>query len=492
MINAPLRLPRLPPRSSLPGLLRLRSALAVTALVQLVLLLATLVDPARLLALVAEASGAAPTQTEATLLMVFQVLGLLATSVVLWRVVLVARYRPVPDVGDARLPRLTVVVPAYNEGRQVLSTLRSLALSRYPRERLQLIAVDDGSQDDTWLWIRRGAEELGAQLTTVRCARNGGKKHALAEGIRRATGEVVVTVDSDSEVLPDTLRLLVAPLVIDPSCGAVAGNVRVLNRHDGMLPRMLDACFTSSFDFGRAGESEVGGVMCCPGALSAWRTRMLRGVLDEWLAQTFFGQPAAIGEDRALTNLVLRSGATVRYQSTAIVLTQVPRTLRVLCKMLLRWARSNVRESLVLGSFIFRDRGPHGRARRGLQLLFVSTVLQLLVSSLLFVPSVVLLALHPVTLPLFFGLTLVATLPTAAIAFAVRDRRTALYALPWGLYSTILTTWIPLYALLTMHKSGWLTRGSPAVAQVAPVTPLRVPAAAPTLARAELPERLSA
>ena len=291
-----------------------------------------------------------------------QILGLLATTVVLWRVALVARYRPVPEVGDARLPRLTVIVPAYNEGRQVLSTLRSLALSRYPRERLQLIAVDDGSQDDTWAWIRRGAEELGPQLTTVRCARNGGKKHALAEGIRRATGEIVVTVDSDSEVLPDTLRLLVAPLVIDSRAVRWRGTSGSSTATTGVLPRMLDACFTSSFDFGRAGESEVGGVMCCPGALSAWRTRMLRGVLDEWLGQTFFGQPAAIGEDRALTNLVLRSGATVRYQSTAIVLTQVPTTLRVLCKMLLRWARSNVRESLVLGSFIFRIRGPHGRA----------------------------------------------------------------------------------------------------------------------------------
>ena len=145
--------------------LMLLLALTVICATQIVFLLVTLIDPARLML------GVERDPTSALVLQLFTLAG---SCVTLFRVVLVARYRPSPDVEDVRLPMLTVVVPAYNEGRQVLSTLRSLAASRYPRERLQLIAVDDGSQDDTWMWIRRGEHELGSLLTAVRCPRNGG------------------------------------------------------------------------------------------------------------------------------------------------------------------------------------------------------------------------------------------------------------------------------------------------------------------------------
>ncbi len=379
-------------------------------------------------------------------------LSLAATLLSLWRVALVARYRPVDDVGDAALPTVTVIVPAYNEGRQVLSTLRSLALSRYPKSKLQLIAVDDGSADDTWRWIREGHKELGALITPLKQPQNMGKKHALAAGLKYARGEVIVTVDSDSEVLPDTLRLLVAPLVHDAACGAVAGNVRVLNREAGIIPKMLDAVFTASFDFVRAGESQAGSVLCSPGALSAWRADIMRSVVDEWLAQTFFGSPAAIGEDRAMTNLVLRSGYDVRYQSTAVVLTQVPVTAKVLCKMFLRWARSNVRESIVMGRFIARDK------RRGLQLMYAWSVMRLFVNAAWLIPGIALFIARPHTGVFVGPAILMGVVPVFAMAFAQRGARVALWALPWAVYGLVVTGWIAPYALLTMHKSGWLTR----------------------------------
>jgi hyaluronan synthase len=385
-----------------------------------------------------------------------QVLAAVGTLASLWRVWLAARYRPVADVGDARLPTVTVIVPAYNEGRQVLLTLRSLSASRYPRERLELIAVDDGSGDDTWQWIRKGAEELGDLVTPIRMVKNGGKKHALAEGIRRAKGEVIVTVDSDSEVLPDTLRHLVAPFVVEENCGAVAGSVRVLNREGGAIPKMLDATFTAAFDFMRAGESVAGGVLCAPGALTAFRTAYVREVLQEWLDQTFFGLPATIGEDRALTNLVLRTGQTVRYQSTAHVLTQVPETWRVLTRMLVRWGRSDVRESLVMAKFIFRDR------RRQLQLVYLWSVIQMVVAALLFVPSIVGMVVMPQVLPMVLGSTLVAALPAVAIVWALRGRQVAAWSLPWSLYGLIALSWITPWSFISMHRGGWLTRTLPA------------------------------
>lgn len=388
-----------------------------------------------------------------------QVLAAVGTVAALWRVWLAARYRPVADIGDARLPTVTVIVPAYNEGRQVLLTLRSLAASRYPRERLELIAVDDGSGDDTWQWIRKGAEELGELVTPIRMVKNGGKKHALAEGIRRAKGEVIATVDSDSEVLPDTLRNLVAPFVVEENCGAVAGSVRVLNREGGVIPKMLDATFTAAFDFMRAGESVAGGVLCAPGALTAFRTAYIREVLQEWLDQTFFGLPATIGEDRALTNLVLRTGQTVRYQSTAHVLTQVPETWRVLIRMLVRWGRSDVRESLVMAKFIFRDR------RRQLQLVYLWSVIQMVVAAVLFVPSVVGMLLMPQVVPMVIGSTVLGAIPAVAIVWALRGRAVAMWSLPWAVYGLVALSWITPWSFVSMHRGGWLTRTLPSTAR---------------------------
>ncbi len=434
---------------------RLFAALSLVLLVQLALLALTLglVPGVR-------AGGGALGGVPGWLMLSAQMVALLTTAVGAYRVLLVARYRPSPDVEDAKLPTLTVVVPAYNEGRQVLSTLRSLAASDYPRDRLQLIAVDDGSADDTWMWIRRAERELGDRVLALRMPANGGKRRALELGFRRAKGEILITVDSDSEVLPDTLRRMVAPFLADPLCGAVAGNVRVLNRHAGALPKMLDAAFTTAFDFMRAGESETGAVMCTPGALSAYRADLLSKVLDEWLEQTFFGLPATIGEDRAMTNLLLREGATVRYQSDAIVLTQVPEGPRQLCRMFLRWGRSNVRESLVLARFVYRGRTADGGTRRGLQVLFTWSVFRMLLSAILFVPTLGAFALlRPEALLWLAALSLFSAVPMAAITLAARGGKVAFWALPWGLYSLVVTGWITTWALLTPHRGGWLTRG---------------------------------
>ena len=198
-------------------------------------------------------------------------------------------------------------------------------------------------------------DEFSGGITIIKQPFNQGKRIALMAGFAKATGEVIITIDSDSEVLPDTLTNLVSPFVSDERVGSVAGHVRVLNLKTGMIPKILEVSFTSAFDFIRAGQSVYGGVFCTPGALSAYRTNMLKPLLEDWSEQTFMGKPATIGEDRALTNLILASGHRVVYQRNAVVLTKSPTTYGSLRLMLTRWARSNVRESLVMFNFVFKD-----------------------------------------------------------------------------------------------------------------------------------------
>ncbi|MEZ4484248.1 MAG: glycosyltransferase family 2 protein, partial [Syntrophotaleaceae bacterium] len=128
-----------------------------------------------------------------------------------WRLAFALLYKPYEPVGDDRLPVVTVVIPAYNEGQQVLATVRSIMASRYPLSKMQVICVDDGSQDDTWHWMQRAQEEYPQRVRLIRQPCNRGKREALLAGFAQALGQVYVTIDSDSEVLPDTLRQVVSP-----------------------------------------------------------------------------------------------------------------------------------------------------------------------------------------------------------------------------------------------------------------------------------------
>src|SRR5690606_4856683 len=97
----------------------------------------------------------------------------------LYTAVLYFRYKVVNPVSDEELPKCTVIVPAYNEGKLVYETLVSLVESDYPKDKLQIISIDDGSQDDTWNWMRKAKFELGNRVEIFQQPENKGKRHAL-------------------------------------------------------------------------------------------------------------------------------------------------------------------------------------------------------------------------------------------------------------------------------------------------------------------------
>jgi len=395
--------------------------------------------------------------------------GIVNIAVLIWRAVLVWKYKPSESCCDGELPSCSVIVPAYNEGELVLSTLRSLAASDYPSDKLQLIAVDDGSVDDTWAWMCKAKEELGDRLAIIKQPENRGKRHALYAGFGMSRGEVLVTVDSDSVVVADTLRNLVCPFAHNENIGAVAGNVRVLNQKKGPIPRMLDVIFVFSFDFIRASQSMVNTVMCTPGALSAYRAHVVDDVLEEWLAQTFCGQAANIGEDRAMTNLILREGYYVTFQQNAVVYTDVPTKYKTLCKMFLRWARSNIRETLVMSRFAFR-RFRQG-SMLGARINLVLALLDLTKSQIFLVITFGLLLWKPmeIGLNILIGTLIFSSL--SALIYLYKYRSTdAIWAYGYSVFWFFSLSWITPYALFTPHRAGWLTRQIQSVQDVNPAS----------------------
>ncbi len=369
------------------------------------------------------------------------------------------RYKPISSVSNENLPTCTVIVPAYNEGKQVWATLMSLAKSDYPAHKLELLAIDDGSKDDTWEWMLKAKRELGDRVSIYQQTQNKGKRHALYRGFNIGTGEVFVTVDSDSEVTNDTLRNLVSPFIVNEKCGAVAGNIRVLNNEKkSMLPKMLDVSFVLSFEFVRSAESSLESVLCTPGALAAYRRKAVFGCLDEWINQTFMGKASDIGEDRAMTNMILKQGYHVLFQRNAFAYTNVPEKYTGLYKMFIRWGRSNVRENIAMAKYVFTDF--RESSKTGSRLLFLNQVLKLVMSYPTILMMLFFISMDPV---LFLSSTLLSILIWSSFPVLFYAKRYNLSESFWAYSYSILYTfglfWITPYAIATASKRGWLTRG---------------------------------
>ncbi len=368
------------------------------------------------------------------------------------------RYKSIPSVTDNELPTCTVIVPAYNEGKQVFDTLMSLADSDYPGAKLQILSIDDGSKDDTWTWMKKAKRILGDRVDIYQQPQNQGKRHALYRGFHLGKGDVFVTVDSDSIVKPNTLRNLVSPFIVDEECGAVAGNIRVLNTKKALLPKMLDVSFVLSFEFVRSAESSLNSVLCTPGALAAYRRTAVFACLPEWINQTFMGKPSDIGEDRAMTNMILKQGHKVLFQRNAVAYTNVPEDYKGLYKMFIRWGRSNVRENIEMSKYVF-TKFREG-AKSGARLLFISQSLKIIMSYPFILFMLFFIVTHPV---LFFSSTLFGILIVSSFSMMFYAKRYNLAESFWVFSYSILYTfalfWITPYAIATASKRGWLTRG---------------------------------
>ena len=379
------------------------------------------------------------------------------TMTFIYDVYLYFKYKPIESVSDSELPTVTVIVPAYNEGKQVWATLESLAKSDYPKEKLQLLSIDDGSKDDTWYWMKEAKRILGDQVTIMQQPKNMGKRHALYRGFNMGTGEVFVTVDSDSIVKKDTLRNLVSPIVTDKKCGAVAGNIQVLNNKKAILPKMLNVSFVMSFEFKRSAESSLNSVLCTPGALAAYKASAVFACLPEWIDQKFMGKASDIGEDRALTNMILKQGYSVLFQRNAYAYTNVPEDYTGLYKMFIRWGRSNVRENIAMYKYVFTDF--REGSKFGSRLLFVTQSIKMIMSYPFLLFMMYFILTHPV---LFVSSTLLSILivSTFPVLFYSKryDVKQALWAYSYSILYTFGLFWITPYAIATAGKSGWLTR----------------------------------
>ncbi len=232
---------------------------------------------------------------------------------------------------DGFAPFVSIIVPVYNEEKVVKQSIGSLLELDY--SNYEIIIVNDGSTDET----AKAAEELvGYQdgvHTKIKVSLinrpNGGKAQALNAGINHSKADFVLCMDGDSQLSPDSLKLAVRHFA-DPKIGAVAGNVKVLNRKK-FFTDLQALEYVEGLNMARSAQSYVRLVNIIPGPIGLFRKQ---AIIDAgfYSSETF-------AEDADLTLKILANRWKIYYEPNSISFTEAPEKLQQLLKQRYRWTR---------------------------------------------------------------------------------------------------------------------------------------------------------
>jgi poly-beta-1,6 N-acetyl-D-glucosamine synthase len=228
-----------------------------------------------------------------------------------------------PDV----YPFVSIIVPAFNEAEVIQSSLSSLLELRYPY--YEIIAVDDGSTDGTFERMREfEGNHYGVKVSVFR-KENSGKADTLNYGIRRSKAPIVVCMDSDSRLTPDALRYAVRTFA-DPHVGAVAGNVKVINRHN-IWTKLQALEYIEGLNIVRKAQAFWRSVNVIPGPIGIFRRAAIEAT-GGYDSDTF-------AEDFDMTVKILAAGWKINYEPKAVAYTEAPEVLLDIIKQRYRWSR---------------------------------------------------------------------------------------------------------------------------------------------------------
>ncbi|MES9851956.1 MAG: glycosyltransferase [Candidatus Thiodiazotropha sp. L084R] len=250
-------------------------------------------------------------------------------------------------------PLVSVIVPGKNEGKHIPSLADSLSRQTY--KKLEIVIVDDGSDDDTEVICRR-LLKAGEIDQYIRNEVRGGKASAANTALCYSTGKYVIHLDADSELRYDSIETILLPFYQDSKIAAVGGDIRVANLDDTMATRTQAIEYFKGISTGRTVSSMLGILRIVAGAYGAFR----RDVLDR-----LGGWDVGPGLDGDITMKIRKLGLKVVHEPHAVCYTNVPTSFRKLAKQRFRWDRSMVRfrarkhfdvllptSNFILGNFI--------------------------------------------------------------------------------------------------------------------------------------------
>jgi cellulose synthase/poly-beta-1,6-N-acetylglucosamine synthase-like glycosyltransferase/peptidoglycan/xylan/chitin deacetylase (PgdA/CDA1 family)/spore germination protein YaaH len=243
------------------------------------------------------------------------------------------------------MPKVAVLIPAYNEEKVIVRTIRSVMMSTY--KNIRIIVIDDGSKDRTSEVAREAyPADLASGRLTVLTKPNGGKADALNYALDRMDEEIYIGIDADGVIAHDAITKMVCHFA-NPKIGAVAGNAKVGNRVN-LWTRWQALEYITSQNFERRALDLFDVVMVVPGAIGAWRTAAVRAG-NGYHTNT-------VAEDADLTMNLLEQGYSVIYEDQALAFTEAPVNMDGLMRQRFRW-------SFGILQAIFKHRGAIAKHR---------------------------------------------------------------------------------------------------------------------------------
>ncbi|MFQ6095046.1 MAG: glycosyltransferase [Candidatus Bathyarchaeia archaeon] len=380
-------------------------------------------------------------------------------------------YKP---MGDKKFtPTVDVVVPVKNEAKIIYDTVKSVVDSKYPKGLLGVIVVNDGSTDGTKEVLERCVNDFGIRV--INFENNMGKRIAVAEGVKNSEAEIIVIKDSDTFLHPDAIYNGVQYFV-DRRVGAVCGHGLVMNKEQNMLTKMQDCWYDGMFTIFKATESVFGMVTCCSGLLSFYRRRAIKEMIDGWASERFLGVPVKVGDDRALTNIVLKpkllhaadaddrlltsevakKGEKVVYAQESLGYTVVPSSINDFLRQQIRWKKGYLRGNLLASKAMWRKH-PIGASLYYLH-FFLTLVTPAVVARVLFLAATGDLIFFTIFL---LGLVYLASLYGVHYASRGGGVKSWLYRIPFQvIYCFLIAPFLTIYAWLTLRNQDWMTRRS--------------------------------
>ncbi len=230
-------------------------------------------------------------------------------------------------------PKISIIIPAYNEEKHIGTALKSIFSSNYPRKKMEVMVIDDGSKDNTV----KIANKFPVRI--VKHKKNMGKIFALNNGIRKAKNEVIVTTDADTILRKNTIGLLVQSFT-DPKVGAVGGIYKAIRRYSfkknpfKYLLERLQSLEYFGFSLIRKEQEVLNSILVIPGSVAAYRKSALKKVGG-------FDYDTVI-EDYDITLKMHKAGYKVRCDKNAVAWVLAPQTIKSLVRQRTRWYRGGL------------------------------------------------------------------------------------------------------------------------------------------------------
>ncbi|WP_459978066.1 glycosyltransferase family 2 protein [Nautilia lithotrophica] len=223
--------------------------------------------------------------------------------------------------------KITIIVPAYNEEVVIETSIKSLLEQTYPN--LEILIVDDGSNDQTYIKAKKYEFDTGNRSLKVLTKPNGGKAKAINHGILNSSGSLIMVVDADSK-LDKNAALLMSRYFEDEETAAVAGSVYVSNQNN-IWTKLQALEYIEGLNMVRNGQAFLKLVNIIPGPIGMFRKKSLYdvGLYD---SDTF-------AEDCDVTLKLIAKGYKIDFEPEAVAYTEAPENLLDLIKQRYRWTR---------------------------------------------------------------------------------------------------------------------------------------------------------